>query len=99
VNRGEAAAQAALVLARTLRQKGLAVELDSSGSAFAKQFKRADRSGAAWAAVIGEGELEQGVVRLQPLRQQTAGEQAFDLDDLPGLLEWLQGGAGSTIPG
>jgi histidyl-tRNA synthetase len=99
VNRGEAAERAALGLARALRQRGLAVELDSSGSAFAKQFKRADRSGATWAAVIGEGELEQGVVRLQPLRQQAAGEQTLALDNLKALQTllfrfwWLPGTA------
>jgi histidyl-tRNA synthetase len=99
VNRGEAAERAALGLARALRQRGLAVELDSSGSAFAKQFKRADRSGATWAAVIGEGELEQGVVRLQPLRQQAAGEQTLALDNLKALQTLLRPGAVSTGPG
>jgi histidyl-tRNA synthetase len=99
VNRGEAAERAALGLARALRQRGLAVELDSSGSAFAKQFKRADRSGATWAAVIGEGELEQGVVRLQPLRQQAAGEQTLALDNLKSLQTLLRPGAVSTGPG
>ena len=68
VNRGEAAEPAALALARKLRRAGLSVELDSSGAAFGKQFKRADRSGAAWAAVLGDAEVEQGVVRLRPLR-------------------------------
>ena len=69
VNRGPAAEAAALVLARQLRGLGLAVELDASGSAFGKQFKRADRSGAPWAAVLGDSEQERGVVRLKPLRQ------------------------------
>ena len=44
------------------------MELDASGSAFGKQFKRADRSGAAWAAVLGDAEVERGVVRLKSLR-------------------------------
>ncbi|MFZ9173479.1 histidine--tRNA ligase, partial [Vulcanococcus sp.] len=58
VSRGEAAESAALVLARSLRLAGLRVERDPSGAAFGKQFKRADRSGAPWAAVIGDGEVE-----------------------------------------
>jgi len=90
VNRGEAAEAAASVLARQLRRSGLSVELDASGSAFGKQFKRANRSGAAWAAVLGEGELERGVVLLQPLRGQAAEEMAFPLADLAGLLERLK---------
>ncbi|MEO0949496.1 MAG: histidine--tRNA ligase, partial [Cyanobacteria bacterium J06641_5] len=47
VSRGELAEAQALQLAQRLRQKQFAVELDLSGSGFGKQFKRADRSGAA----------------------------------------------------
>jgi histidyl-tRNA synthetase len=90
VNRGEAAEAAALVLARQLRRSGLAVELDASGSAFGKQFKRADRSGAAWAAVLGEGELERGVVLLKPLRRQAVEEVECPLADQAGLLARLK---------
>ena len=67
VSRGEAAEAAALALAVGLRRLGLAVERDTSGSAFGKQFKRADRSGAAWAAVIGDDEVASGQVRLKGL--------------------------------
>jgi histidyl-tRNA synthetase len=50
-----------------LRRLGLAVERDASGSAFGKQFKRAERSGAAWVAVIGEEEVAKGQLRLKRL--------------------------------
>ena len=88
VNRGEAAEAAALGLARNLRQAGVAVELDGSGAAFGKQFKRADRCGAPWALVIGDQEAEQGCVRLKAL-QAEAEEQTFGLDAIPALLEAL----------
>jgi histidyl-tRNA synthetase len=78
VNRGDAAQAVALELARGLRLKGLAVELDCSGAAFGKQFKRADRSGAAWALVLGDAEVESSQLRLQPLRSEAATE-AMDL--------------------
>ena len=68
VSRGAGAEAQALQLARELRLAGRSVDLDLSGSAFGKQFKRADRSGATWAVVIGEGECEQGVVQLKALR-------------------------------
>ena len=68
VSRGEQAEPQALLLARQLRQAGLAVELDLTAAAFAKQLKRADRSGAAWAVLIGDSEAEQGQVILKPLR-------------------------------
>ena len=90
VNRGEAASAAALVLARQLRRSGFSVELDASGSAFGKQFKRANRSGATWAAVLGEGELERGVVLLQPLRGD-GGEREVPLADQSALVEVFRG--------
>ena len=68
INRGEQAEPQALTLARQLRGAGLAVELDGSRAAFGKQFKRADRSGAPWAVVLGDEEALAGQLRLKPLR-------------------------------
>ncbi len=73
VSRGEQAEPLALQLARQLRQAGHAVDLDLTGAAFGKQFKRADRTGARWAVVIGDSEAEAGVVSLKDLRG-AAGE-------------------------
>lgn len=88
-NRGDAAECIALGLARSLRLAGLAVELDATGAAFGKQFKRADRSGAIWAAVLGDGEVERGVVRLKSLRLESQ-EQEIPLDDLGRLINCLR---------
>jgi histidyl-tRNA synthetase len=85
VTRGEAAEALAVPLARSCRAAGLAVDWDASGAAFAKQFKRADRSGARFAAVIGEGEAAAGVVRLKDLRADQP-EQQLPLDQVPRLL-------------
>ncbi|MEI7666372.1 MAG: histidine--tRNA ligase [Synechococcaceae cyanobacterium ELA263] len=68
ISRGELAEALALPLARRARAHGLAVELDLTAAAFGKQFKRADRCGAPWAAVIGEAEASEGVVVLKDLR-------------------------------
>jgi histidyl-tRNA synthetase len=68
ISRGAAAERLAFVQTRQWRRQGLAVDLDASGAAFGKQFKRADRSGAAWAVVIGENEAAEGVVLLKDLR-------------------------------
>ena len=68
ISRGEMAERQALLLTRQARQAGLIAERDSSGAAFGKQFKRADRSGAPWAAVIGDSEAADGVVVLKDLR-------------------------------
>ncbi|HGY5553641.1 MAG TPA: histidine--tRNA ligase [Prochlorococcus sp.] len=96
VNRGERAERAALVIAHQLRAAGLVVELDGSGAAFAKQFKRADRSRAPWALVIGDDEIEKGEGRLKRLKgaateaDQTSIDQLQPLDDLIGLVRLLR---------
>ena len=89
VNRGEQAETLALALARQLRAEGMSVELDGSGAAFSKQFKRADRSGAAWAAVIGEQEVEAGQLRLKPLLDE-AEECRLALNDLDAVVAVLK---------
>ena len=78
VSRGDQAEAQALVLARELRQRGTAVELDLTAAAFGKQLKRADRSGAAWAVLIGDSEAEQGQVILKPLRSAGPADPASD---------------------
>jgi len=87
VSRGAAAEPLAVPLARACRAAGLAVEWDASGAAFAKQFKRADRSGACFAAVIGDGEVAEGVVRLKDLRADQP-ELRLPLQQVP---QWLVG--------
>ena len=89
VSRGEQAEPLALVLSTSLRRSGLSVELDLSGSAFAKQFKRADRSGAAWVAVIGDDEASQGLVRLRPL-QGDGAEQSLPCGDVSAIESLLR---------
>lgn len=68
VSRGEKAENQALIIAQNLRQAGFKVELDLSGSNFAKQFKRGDRSGAKICLVLGDSEVEQGIIQLKNLK-------------------------------
>ncbi|MGV2827711.1 histidine--tRNA ligase [Myxosarcina sp. GI1(2024)] len=72
VSRGDRAEAQGLILAHKLRDAGFRVELDLSGSAFGKQFKRADRSGAVACLVLGEAEAETQTVNLKWL---ASGEQ------------------------
>ena len=89
MNRGELAETVGLSLARSLRQQGLTIELDGSGSAFGKQFKRADRSRARWALVLGGEEAERGEVRLKPLQKQ--GEEiTVALSGIAAIVETLR---------
>ena len=89
VNRGERAVIAALGLARALRRADLAIELDDSGAAFGKQFKRADRCGAGWALILGDDEVEQNVVRLKRLRGESQ-EQTLSLASISAIVDTLR---------
>ncbi|MBF2003814.1 MAG: histidine--tRNA ligase [Synechococcales cyanobacterium C42_A2020_086] len=71
VSRGKQAEAQALRLAQTLRQLDFSVELDLSGSAFGKQFKRADRSGAVLCLILGDAEAETETVQLKWLKTGT----------------------------
>jgi histidyl-tRNA synthetase len=57
----------AMGLASALRSEGIACDLDYTGRGAKGQFRQADRSGAAFAAVIGEVELEMGVCTLRDM--------------------------------
>jgi len=67
----EAVHARALALAETLRDRGVRVELNCGGSLKA-QFKRADRSGARFALVLGPDEVARGEVGVKDLRQGVA---------------------------
>ncbi len=69
---GDSAEQYAANLAERLRDQvpGLRVLLHCGGGNFKKQMKRADASGAEFAVIIGEQEVESGQLGLKNLRQQ-----------------------------
>lgn len=75
VSRGDRAETQALVLAQKLRHVGFSVELDLSGSAFKKQFARADRSGAVACLILGNEEAENQTVQIKWLA--TKAQQAI----------------------
>ncbi len=72
---GEAAEHRGQVLAESLRDAlpGLRLLAHCGGGSFKSQLKRADRSGALVALILGEAEAEAGTVGLKPLRG--GGEQ------------------------
>ena len=76
VARGALAEQQALCLTRSLQREGFWVDMDLSGSAFKKQMKRADRSGAPLCLIIGDSEAEQQQVQLKWLASSEQGQQS-----------------------
>jgi histidyl-tRNA synthetase len=88
---GQGVVERGLELAESLRSAlpGLRLHANLGGGSFKAQFKRADRSGATLALVLGEDELRRGEVTIKPLRED-AGQQQLALAELVGWLEsWL----------
>ncbi|GAB4191712.1 MAG: histidine--tRNA ligase [Coleofasciculaceae cyanobacterium] len=80
VSRGELAEARSLILAQKLRQAGFSVEIDLSGSAFKKQFTRADRSGAVACLILGDEEAQTQTVQLKWMASKE--QQAIAIADL-----------------
>jgi histidyl-tRNA synthetase len=72
---GEPAELAALALSERLRDElpNLRLQVNAGAGSFKSQFKKADKSGALYALILGEDEMAQQVVGCKPLRGQ--GEQ------------------------
>jgi histidyl-tRNA synthetase len=63
----------AISLASALRTEGVSCDLDYAGRSAKGQFRQADRSGAAYAAILGEDELARGVCTV---RDMSSGEES-----------------------
>ncbi len=88
VSRGENAEAQALLLAQKLRRIGFSLELDLSGSAFKKQFTRADKSGAVGCLILGDEEAENQAVKLKWMA--TKEQQTISQSDLLAKAEELR---------
>lgn len=87
---GEAAELAAVQWAERIRDAvpGIRLQVNAGGGSFKSQFKKADRSTAAWALILGENELENNCIGLKPLRTEDE-QQTIALDELTGKLAAL----------
>lgn len=74
VNVGESAERQAPRIAEALRNADLAVVMHAGGGSFKAQMKKADRSAARYALIIGDDEVAASEVTLKPML--VAGEQA-----------------------
>jgi histidyl-tRNA synthetase len=91
---GAAAAARGLQLAEDVRDAlpGLRIETDLTSGGIKAQFKRADKSGAQVAVILGEDEVVRGIAQIKPLRG--GGEQqACPFAELTGRLASLLGSA------
>lgn len=81
---GEPAELAALTLAEQLRSAipGIRLLVNAGAGSFKSQFKKADKSGARFALILGEDEVANRVVGFKPLRDE-GEQQSFAWDALP----------------
>jgi len=78
---GDEAQRRGMLLAEQLRDSvpGISLITHCGGGSFKSQFKKADRSGARYALVLGEDELARGVVGVKALREKAEQQElAFD---------------------
>jgi histidyl-tRNA synthetase len=71
---GERAVREALVIARELRQAGVSVVPDTRGGSLKSLLRRADSIGARLCLVVGDTELERGVVAVKDFSAKTQSE-------------------------
>jgi histidyl-tRNA synthetase len=69
---GEQAEQQGMLFAEQLRDQVQCIKLqvDCAGGSFKSQFKKADKSGAAYALILGDDEVSRGEISVKPLRDQ-----------------------------
>jgi len=89
---GEGSQARGLALAERLREQipDLRLQCNVASGSFKAQFKRADKSGALAALVIGEDEAARGEVTVKPLRED-APQQTVSESELPDRLRKLIG--------
>ena len=65
----------------------MSLEVNLGGGSFKAQFKRADRSGADLALVLGEQEMAAGQIAWKPMRDQSASQILVPIAELAGKLK------------
>ncbi len=74
------------VLVNKLRKLGMAAERDITGRSLKAQMKYSDRIGADYTAVIGESELESGLIKLKEMKSGEQTECKMDAEAIFKLL-------------
>ncbi len=74
----EKSREKAFLLAQELRKEGISCETDLMERSVKAQFKYADKLGAAFVAVIGESELEEGAAEVKDMRSSSSERVKFD---------------------
>ncbi len=94
---GEAAATAALTLARDLRKVGVRCQTDTRGGSLKSQLRRANALGASMVLILGESEMAEGVVQVKDLALRTQ-ERMTRADAIRAVAARIEAGAPAPAP-
>jgi histidyl-tRNA synthetase len=85
---GEIAEREGLRFAETIRNEvpGLKLQVNCGGGSFKSQFKKADKSGAEYAIILGDDEVSRGEVSIKSLRSEQ-GQQTLSLEQTIAFLQ------------
>jgi histidyl-tRNA synthetase len=86
---GEQAQQQGIHLAETIRNEipNIKLQLDCVGGSFKSQFKKADKSGAGYALILGQDEASRSEVSIKALRDEQQAQQVMAQTD---VIKFLQ---------
>ena len=81
VNLGDSARIISFEISEKLRDEGFKVGLNMEGSSFKSQMKKADKSGAKIALIIGDNEVENKIIQVKLIRNEGL-QKAVNIDDI-----------------
>jgi histidyl-tRNA synthetase len=87
---GETAEREGLRFAEAIRSEvpGLKLQVNCGGGSFKSQFKKADKSGAEYAIILGDDEVSRGEVSVKSLRSEQ-GQQTLSREQMCAFLQAL----------
>ncbi len=86
LHQGPSALETALTVAEEVRSAGLSALVHSPAGSLKSQMKKADASGAHFAAILGESECANGTVTIKPLRGQALEQTTLPQADAVAFL-------------
>ncbi len=88
---GDQAQKVGLHLVEQLRSDipTLKLQLDCAGGSIKSQFKKADKSGATYALILGEDEVSRGEIAIKSLRDPAQAQQNLPLNEIAVFLKTL----------
>ena len=89
---GERAMQQGIILAEKMRDAlpGFRLITHCGGGSFKSQFKKADKSNARFALILGDDEIDKGEIGIKPLRVGDDGSQEQQMLSIDAAIEYLQ---------